>query len=326
MKNLIKTSFIIFAGLLISGSIYAQKIITYTLQMPTIILENGGPVYVDYLDNPMPDANVMKLKSEFRKAMIAGINAEGLIVEQGLPTLNPWMTTKIYETTENEEEANYVIDGEYSYETDMDKSYKAHMTKDEFGKGSIPIHYYEYSVSSSATLQGKVSIKDNNSGELVKEYSFSKTKSDSESKYMEKPRAESPANFFSDLNDAVIADYRYILNPIKREFKYDFPRITPDNNDYRKKFRKKRKELRKLDNGENVREMANVLFELQKIEDNEDINLGLGMCYEIIGNYTKAKAHYEKSGDKDAMTRINKQIQIRDQLKALGVEITEPEL
>ncbi|MGM0649902.1 MAG: hypothetical protein ACQES1_05265 [Bacteroidota bacterium] len=327
MKNSIKTIMIVLSCLIISGNLIAQKIKTYKLQMPSIILKNGGPIYVDYLDNPAPDANVGKLKSEFRKAMIKGINADGLVVEQGLPTLNPWMTTKIYETTDNKEDANYIIDGEYKYETDINKSHKAHMTKDKYGKGEIPVHFYEYTASSNAKLEGKVFIKDNNSDEIVKEYPFSKTQSDSENKYMKKPRVKSPANFFSSLNNAVIADYRYMLNPIKREYKYNFPRITPDNRDHRKKFRKSRRKLRKLDNDDNVKEMADILFELQKLEDNnEDVNLGLGMCYEIIGNYTKAKEHYEKSGDSDAMARINEQIQIRDQLKALGVEINEPGL
>ncbi|MFW5805765.1 MAG: hypothetical protein ACOCVX_04470 [Bacteroidales bacterium] len=325
MKNIIKT-LIIISCFVMSGNLQAQNIKTYKLQMPSIILENGGPVYVDHLKNPAPDANTGKFKSEFRKAMIQGINAEGLVVEQGLPTLNPWMTTKIYETTENEDEANYAITGEYEYKTSTDKSHKAHKTEELSGDDKLPIFFYEYTASSNATLSGEIQIVDNNSGETVKEYPFSKNKGDSESNYMKKPQLKSPANFFSSLNNAVIGEYRYMLNPIKREYKYNFPRIIPDDKKFRKNFRKKRRELRKLDNDDNVKEMAKVLFEMQKMEDNKDVNLGIGMCYEIIGNYTKAKAHYEKSGDSDAMARIKEQIQIRDQLKAFGVEINEPEL
>ncbi|MFP4665011.1 MAG: hypothetical protein ACLFM1_11345 [Bacteroidales bacterium] len=325
MKNIIKT-IIIISCFVMSGNLQAQKIITYKLQMPSVILENGGPIYVDNLDNPNRDANTGQLKTEFRNAMIKGINAEGLLVEDGLPTLNPWMTTKMYETTENEEEANYIITGEYEYKTNTNKGHKAHKTEEMLEDDKLPIHFYEYSVSSSANLSGKIQIVDNNSDEIVKEYTFSKDKGDSESKYMKKPRLTSPANFFSNLNNAVIADYRYILNPVKREYKYNFPRLIPDDKKYRKPFRKKRRELRKLDNDDNVKEMAKVIFEMQELEDNKDVNLAIGMCYEIIGNYTKANKYYEVSGDSDALARIKEQIQIRDQLEEFGVEITEPEL
>ncbi|MFO7878662.1 MAG: hypothetical protein ACQES0_10650 [Bacteroidota bacterium] len=325
MKNIIK-ALIIVSCFVMSGNLQAQKIKTYKLQMPSVILENGGPIYVDHLENANRDANAGKLKTEFRNAMITGINAEGLLVEQGLPTLNPWMTTKMYETTDNEEEANYVITGEYEYKTNTNKGHKAHKTEELMADDKLPIHFYEYTASSNANLSGKIQIVDNNTDEIFKEYTFSKDKGDSESKYMKKPRLTSPANFFSSLNNAVIADYRYMLNPVKREYKYNFPWLKPDNKKFRKKFRKKRRELRKLDNDDNVKEMASVLFELQELEDNKDVNLSIGMCYEIIGNYTKAQKHYEVSGDSDALARIKEQIQIRDQLEEFGVEITEPEL
>jgi tetratricopeptide (TPR) repeat protein len=315
---------IIISSFAMLGNLNAQSIKTYKLQMPSIILNNGGPIYVGYLDNSIPVANELQFKTEFRDAMIKGINAENIVVEQGLPTLNPWMTTKIYETTENKEEANYIIEGEYEYETSLNRGHKAHKIS-EISGDSLPVFFYEYTASSNAKLIGKVFIKDNKADKIIKEYTFSKTKEDSKSQYMDKPNVQSPAEFFSGLNNAVIVDYRYMLNPIKREFKYDFPRLSPDSKDYRKDFKEGRSKLRNLAKDDNVKEIAKVLFALQKIEDNEDVNLSLGMCYEMIGNYTKAKEYYSKSGDSDATARITEQIQIRDQLKELGVEINEPE-
>lgn len=47
------------------------------------------------------------------------------------------------------------------------------------------------------------------------------------------------------------------------------------------------------------------------------------MCYEMFGNFTKAKEHYDKSTNNEAKKRIGILIQYRDIYKKLGIEVIE---
>lgn len=48
------------------------------------------------------------------------------------------------------------------------------------------------------------------------------------------------------------------------------------------------------------------------------------MCYEIVGNYTQAKAYYDKSDSQLSKNRIAEQMNIQKQLREFGFTIDEP--
>jgi tetratricopeptide (TPR) repeat protein len=62
-----------------------------------------------------------------------------------------------------------------------------------------------------------------------------------------------------------------------------------------------------------------------KIKKPQNLYYNIGLCYELIGNYTKAKENYLKSGDSNVIIAIESLIKIQELFKSLGLDVTEGE-
>jgi hypothetical protein len=319
----IKYILIITACVLMSGISSAQKLETYKLQMPELILEKGGPIYVMPLtDNTEENIN-NSLSTDFQKEMNQGLLAEGLAYNANLPLFNPWMKTNLYSTTENKEEAKYIISGEYSFTTNHVKSFNEKSGAE--ASDSLPFVYYEFTEKSTANVLGNVVITDVETGSEVTKIPFNKELTDEDKKIMQHASVKSPNTFIPDLADHFVGTFRYRFSAVKISYEYDFPKIKPEDKDLRKAFRQYKRDLKDLADAGKLNEIYAMYLEIQQKEDSPEVNECIGMCYEILGNYSKAKSFYDKCDNSESKNRIVEQINVQNQLKALGFSIEEPE-
>lgn len=319
----IKYILIITACVLMSGLLSAQKLETYKLQMPELILEKGGPIYVMPLTDNTQEEISNSLSTDFQKEMNQGLLADGLAYNHKLPSFNPWMKTNLYSTTDNKEEAKYIISGDYSFTTRYMKSYNEKTGAER--ADSLPFVYYEFVEKSTANVVGNVIITDTETGNEVTKIPFSKELTDEDKKIMRHASVKTPESFIPDLSTYFTNAFRYSLNAIKISYEYDFPKIKPDEKGLRKAFRQYKRDLKDLADEGKLKEMYTMYLEIQQKEDSPEVNECLGICYEILGNYSKAKAFYDKCDNSESKNRIVEQINVQNQLKALGFTIEEPE-
>ena len=313
---------IIFASFI--GKIQAQKLDGYILQMPGAILEGGGKIYVEDFEN--------KGKSEpgfgtsYATNLKNALKAENLAYGSVGKIYNPWITTKLYEITDTKTEADYVITGEYQFSSSTSSSNNPVFIKEtSSAEPKIPVCYYEFTKSSSASVDGKIFINANGNDTPVLTLPFEKKLGDSKTKAMEKPSVKSAGSFITAVSNAAINQYKFYFSPVIAAKTYKFKNLKGEERDYNKKLRKQEREIKDLADKGDVMSIGKMYKEIltHKLKDPDEGNLNLAMCYEIIGNYTKAKEHYEKSGDKGALNQINKLIENRNKLAALGMEVTE---
>ncbi len=318
-----KYIFIIIVCTLLTGKLMAQDLETYKLQMPELILEKGGPIYVMPLTDNTQEKINNSLSEDFQKEMYQGLLAEGLAFDHNLPSFNPWMKTNLYSTTENKDEATYIISGDYSFTTSHEKSYDEKSGAE--ASDSLPFVYYEFSEKSMGNVVGNVVITDVETGEEVVKIPFSKVLSDEDKKIMKQASVKSPSAFIPNLTDYFVHSFRFRFNAIKTSYKYDFPKIKPEDRDLRKEFRQYKRDLKDLADDGKLKELYTMYLEIQQKEDSPDVNECIGMCYEILGNYSKAKTYYDKCDNSESKNRIVEQINVQNQLRNLGFTIDESE-
>lgn len=318
---------IIFAIALItltSATLTAQNIISYKLHMPDIILGDGGKIFIEPLTTNSTDAGDSLLGIQYKNAFTSAISKEHWRISKSSGIYNPWYTTNIYQLTDVKEEADYIINGDYEYIKNAKKSYIEDTTTDK--SNNIPVVYYRYSANNATQVKGKILVTDTKANKIIYNFPFSTTKSDSKTLIMKEPTVKTTSALRKEANNTAINTYQYKFSPYLTEIKYHFPRIKPDNKDLRKEFKSSRKTLKDQAEVGDIKAIAETLRKLQAKEDSDDIHEALGICYELIGNYTKAKEEYMTSKNKDCVDRINSQILTRDALAKLGVQITENEL
>ncbi len=321
MKTIKYISIFIFCALF-TGQVLAQDIETYKLQLPDIILEKGGPIHVSTLIDGTKEEISNNLSENFQKEMTKGIQAEGLAFKHNLPTFNPWMRTNLYTTTDKLEEATYVIYGDYSFTTAHKKSYTEKSGVET--ADSLPFVYYEFYEKSTATVVGTVIITDIEADTEVARIPFSKELIDEDKKIMEHAKSKSPKSLIPSLSDSFVQEFRYKFSAVKTTYEYSFPKIKPENKELKKEFREYKRNLKDLADEGKLKDMYTMFLEIQQKEDSPEVNESLGICYEILGNYSKAKEYYDKCDNAQRNSELVKQINIQNTLKDLGIAIVEP--
>ncbi|MDD2635576.1 MAG: hypothetical protein PHW82_08775 [Bacteroidales bacterium] len=320
IKYILPIALFVFA----TSLLLAQDIETYKLQLPEIILEKGGPIYVSTLTDSTTEEIQSSLSSTFQKEVFRGLNAESIAFNQKLTDFNPWMRTNLYSTTENIDEATYVISGDYMFTTNQSKSYNEKTAAES--ADSIPFVYYEFEERSTANVTGRVIITDTETNSEVANIPFSKVLNDEDKKTMQQASAKDPHNFIAALSDDFVKAFKYRFSAVKSTYKYDFPKIKPKNKDLRKEFRQYKRDLKDLADAGKLKELYTMYLEIQQKEDSPEVNECIGMCYEIVGNYTQAKTYYDKCDSQTSKNRIVEQINIQKRLLDFGFTINEPEI
>ena len=314
----------VFVALIISTTASAQRVEFYTLKMPSAFLDGGGKVFVkSFTNNGTTEADYGDAHA---KAFVNVLSSSGLGQDNGVILYNPWLTTALYQVVESEDEADFIISGDYSFDSSSNTSYEEKFIKEttEVYNKQLPISYYTFSASGSATLAGKVTIAKKD-GSLVATIPFGNKKSKSTSKHLEQPSMPSISDFNKDLKQEAINKTVFAYSPRLDVEKFRFKNVKTKNKAIKKELKKLVKQAEALVKTGDINAAGKKYLEIATKEDNEDVNLNIGVCYEIIGNLTKAKEHYLKSTKKSDIRRINSMISARDKFKELGLQVIENE-
>jgi hypothetical protein len=328
MKKLNITIYMLLL-MLVSTSLDAQKIQSYVLKdKPFYVLEEGGPVTVQELTNN--GSTMDAFGKDFANSLYNTINwnKRGISRNGKGKVFNPWYTTNIYELTKDESAAKYVIGGNYIFSGNVIKSHELLKSKDK-SKEAIPFFYYKHSVDATAKVDGKITITSTSKGELVKEFSLNNEKTKTDYKFVEYPVTPTIEKYSKMLSNEVINRSRGMFSPIYAPKTYSFKAVKGDKVDkvFKKEMKNKKKVFKALADAGSVNELGKAYIVLvpdeAKIKKPQNLYYNIGLCYELIGNFTKAKENYLKSADKQAITEIDKLIEMKDLFQKLGLNVVE---
>lgn len=315
---------ILFVSLAISTTASAQRVEFYTLKMPSAFLDGGGNIFVKSLTNN--GTTESDYGDAHAKAIVNVLSSNGIGQDKTVKLYNPWLTTALYQVVESEDEADFIISGDYAFESSSNTSYEEKFIKEtsETVAKKLPISYYTFSASSSASIDGKVTIAKKD-GTLVGTIPFGNKEFKSNSKHLEQPSVPSTEKFIADLKREAINKTAYAYSPRLDVEKFRFKNVKTKNKELKKELKSLVKQAEALVKTGDINAAGKKYLEIATKEDNEDVNLNIGVCYEIIGNFTKAKEYYVKSAEKSDIRRINSMILVRDKFKELGIQVVENE-
>jgi hypothetical protein len=313
---------LMLVALAISASATAQRVEFYTLNMPSAFLEGGGKVFVKSLTNN--GTTEADFGDAYAKAFTNVLSSNALGKDKDVKLYNPWLTTALYQVVGSEDEADFIISGDYIFESSSNSSYEEKFIKEtsETVDKKLPISYYTFSANSSASLAGKTVITKKD-GTAIGSIPFGNKKEKSNSKHMEKPSVPSTSSFIQDLRNEAINKTVFVYSPRLDVEKFKFNNVKTKNKEFKKELKDLVKQAEALVKTGDFNEAGKKYLEIAAKEDNEDVNCNIAVCYEIIGNFTKAKDYYVKSADKSGIKRINTMILVRDKLKELGIQVVE---
>ncbi len=323
MKNINKIIGLIVVFLLTTNIVTAQKMDAYVMKMPSLYFGGGGSIYVKPLENKGEINDDFSTK--YPEYLVYALNMERYGAAKNATIHNPWLTTKLYEIVEDEAQADYVIAGEYSFTKGSSKSTNDKVIKEKMEslKPQLPIHYIEYVRTSSAAVTGKLVLLQDE--KVLRELPFDTEQRKSESKALKVPSVPSPESLMGTVENHAIGKYQFYFSPKLVLKNYNFKNLRGADRSYNKELRNVERDIKDwADEGE-IMKMGKAYKEIltHELKDTDQAHLNMGMCYEIIGNYTKALEHYEKSGDSESINSIKKMINERDIYKDMGVEIIE---
>ncbi|MEA3451240.1 MAG: hypothetical protein U9Q83_04985 [Bacteroidota bacterium] len=324
MNNKLKYTGILLLAILINITATAQKIDGYTISMAPTYLGEPGKIYIENFEN------LGDIEENFGANYVASLKnvLEYTTVNAtaGVKLYNPWLTTKLYTIVDSEDEANYIIKGTYLFTKSNSSSYNANMIHETTGTNKLPIHYYKYSTGASASIVFNMGLYAKGNDTPLREYPFSDKKDRSESKNFSKPIPVSTNPLVKKLTTSVENKYLREFSPRLVVVKYKFKRIKPSDKSLKKDYKAKRKSLIALAKNHDIKGMGKIYLEMLNNDANDtDIHENLGICYELIGNYTKAKEFYVKSGDKDGISRITYLIKVQEIFVTVGIDVSEGE-
>ena len=329
MKNFNITIYMLLL-MLVSTLVDAQKIQSYVIKArPFYVLEEGGPITVKELTNNGSTMNTFG--KDFATTLYNTINWEerGLAKKGKAKVYNPWYTTKIYELTKDESAAKYVISGNYVFSGQVTKSDALMKSKDYNQITPIPFFYYKHSVDATAIVDGVLTITSTSTGEVVKQFSLKNEKTKSDFKFVDYPSTPTIDKYTKALAKDVISRSGGMFSPVFVTKTYSFKSIKGNKSDkvYKKELKNKKKVFKSLAKTGSVNELGKAYQEIianaSKIKKPQNLYYNLGLCYELLGNYTKAKENYLKSADKDAIVEIDYLISMKDLFVKLGLNVVE---
>lgn len=315
---------LVIAALTISVAASAQRVELYTLTLPKTILDGGGSLFVKNLTNSGTEEATFGEVYAKTLANILKVKDRG--IDKDAKLLNPWLTTSLYQVVESETEADFVISGEYQFASSSSNTFEEKFIRETSNAldQNLPISYFSYTASSEASLavEAVITKKD---GSVITTLPFGDRKVKSATMSLEKPNVPSPSSFISDLSNDAIIKTGYTLTASLDTKKVRFEGLKTKNKEIKKEYKELDNQAEKLLKADNFNAAGKILFQIAALEESEDVFFNIATCYELIGNYTKAKEYYDKSGDKSGIKRINEMIAVRDKLKSLGIPITENE-
>lgn len=321
MKNILKITAIALL-LQVSFVSLGQSIKSYELRMPKTILEGGGSIFVKPLENT--GKYEPGFGESFAKSMTRILNKEKLGIKSDVKCFNPWYTTKLYKTSDGESQADFIVSGTYAINGEESNTSKVNAAKEkqEGLSKPAPYYYFSYTATSKASITGKFSVT-KKGGNVVLETPLKGNKSKSNTGYLEKKSVPSASKFASSLSKAQIDAYQGMFSAVLVEKNYKFKNVKTKDKEFKKELKTNIKAIKNQLKANNLHEAAKLYIELEAKEKSENLAYNIGMCYELIGNFTKAQEYYNSAADKGAIKDINELIKLKATFESLGLKVEE---
>ena len=327
-KNII----IVILMVLSANILSAQTVNSYILPTkPQVILENGGKVFVEPLVNTGEKAPDFGAK--YSATLSALINKDAADKGKIKGVYNSWYTNKLYTVVNSESDADYIING--TYLIDASSSYKYTEIKSIAKLSNIPYFTYQHTNSLNASLNATLNVVSASSSSVLTTIPIKKSKSDNKVRYIHNDGPFNADNYIKDIAKKTIRGYGGIFTPKYVAKNYSFKKAkankkTMEKADFKatkKELKTQGKALKVLAEQGKIKEMGAMYLKIaamgDKIKNLDKVDNDIAYCYELIGNYTKAKTYYTKAGDSKSLEQLTKLVEMQQLIKKMGQNVTE---
>jgi len=227
------------------------------------------------------------------------------------PNRNRLVLGDLFTKAADKESAAVVISGYYQAGSGSDRNELA-LFETGANMGN-PIPYFEWRITNRATL------------EVVLTFSYADGSMEQDSLWIDESseqRAGRKLKSVKDLEKTVASRfenaYYDLFNFIGMESRWlDFPSVKVKD----KALKAEYKEARDLIKSHDIVKLGRLYKKLYEAENTDEAAVGLGICYEILGNYPAAALLFEGRSDFHIKARLKKEIALYDYLVEIGAKI-----
>ena len=227
------------------------------------------------------------------------------------PNSNRLVYGGLFEKSTGKENAAVVLSGYYQAKSGSDRDEIALLeTGNNIGS---PLPYFEWRTTNSANLL------------VMLTFTYADGTMRQDSLWIEESsvqRAGKKLLSVKTLEESVAKQfknaYEYHFNFIDVERRWlDFPSVKVND----KALKAEYKEAKDLIKSYKIIELGRLYKKLYEAENTDEAAIGLGLCYEILGNYPAAAELFEGRSDFHIKTRIRKEMALYDYLVEIGAKI-----
>jgi len=223
---------------------------------------------------------------------------------------NVWLMKPILSFTNNIDEADVVISGNYQLKKSSFSQEK--LMYESSTKYSTPIPYYEAQTTNKVEMTLEINYQ-------YKQSSFQDTiRICKEVKRKPKKKFKSLIQLQNECLKTLDKELYSKLSFIERnKHFYKFPKLKIKNKALKDEFKNA---TTLLETGE-VLKLGNLYQRIYNDKPSKEAALCLGICYELIGNYPKASEYYKQNPDFHTKVRMKNSMKLYDYLLQMNVVI-----
>lgn len=303
MKN--RNRILLLLILVFPGTLFAQKGEFYIASLKQNTLLKGPEIFFEPLENrgstPFVDVNqrLQELVDERTKLPVES-KAGNRLVLGGL-----------FAKAAEKESAAVVISGYYQAESGSTRD--EHALFETGANMGSPIPYFEWRTTNHATLL------------VMLTFTYADGTMKQDSLWIEEgslQRAGRKLISVKELEEIVAKQFKnayyYQFNFIDLEERWlDFPSVKVKD----KALKAEYKEAKDLIKSYEIVKLGRLYKKLYEAENTDEAAIGLGLCYEILGNYPAAAELFEGRADFHIKARLKKEMALYDYLKEIGAKL-----
>jgi len=223
---------------------------------------------------------------------------------------NLWLLSPLFSMTENENEADVIIDGTYHLDKVIQSTEK--LLYESSSNFASPIPYFEIESINMVDLNIILNYKYKNN--IVTETIFIAHESKRSHRAKQKTINELVLKCNKSLKLSLYDKFDFINRKVHY---YKFPKVKIKDKVLKEEY-KNAKDL--LKNGDIIK-LGNFYKRVYNNNKTKEAAYCLGACYELIGNFPKAQEYYKQMPDFHTKTRMKNSMLLYDYLLEIGTKL-----
>lgn len=308
---------------LLSGSLaFSQTATSYMLYLPKGFIEDAKTIKVNNFKSTSDKESKSSTGLQIKTTLKSLINSE---TRGGYASsiYNKWMKTNLFKTVDEGTNSDIVIDGSYTL-VKKENNYKKENVYHTNHATNLPIPYVivSYQGENVVSLEVTAELKKAD-GTAITNYTVKSSKNNKTKESWGIPGSKLKP--IGGLINTCIADAGWQIGnmflPGLIRKNYEIKKVKLKDKAKKKQAKQAKKDFK----DKKYKESGKIYKELADGGCNEAA-FNAAIVYELIGNYTKAKEYYEKSGNTSNSQVLDKYLTIMELLKKAGKTVEEPEL